>query len=124
MRESRLWSLHMLSAVVLLVLLTLHMIMMHYSTIMKLIGLAVDPVMDYTSVAARDRSVTMKVIYVLLLGFALYHGLYGARGVLREIWPSPRAGRVIGAGVFLFGLLVLGYGLAALVLAGRPAGTM
>lgn len=122
MRESRLWSLHMLSAVALLVLLFLHMGLMHYSAILERVGLAVAPVMGYAAVVARDRGVTMKVIYALLLGFALYHGLYGARGVLREVWPSPRAGRAVDVGAVLFGLLVFGYGLAVLVLAGRPAG--
>jgi succinate dehydrogenase hydrophobic anchor subunit len=124
MRESRLWSLHMLSAAALLALLSLHMGLMHYAAVMKFLGLAVDPVLGYAAVAARDRSVLVKVIYALLLGFALYHGLYGARGVLREIWPSPRAGRAIDVGAVLFGLLVFGYGLAVLVLAGRPAGMM
>jgi succinate dehydrogenase hydrophobic anchor subunit len=66
----------------------------------------------------------MRVLYVLLLGFALYHGLYGVRGILREVWDGPAAALVINVGVMVAGALVFGYGVGVLVRAGRLAALM
>jgi succinate dehydrogenase hydrophobic anchor subunit len=66
----------------------------------------------------------MRVLYVLLLGFALYHGLYGVRGILREVWDGPAAAWVINVGVLLVGALVFGYGVGIVVRAGRIAALM
>jgi succinate dehydrogenase hydrophobic anchor subunit len=120
-RESRLWALHLFAGAALLALLGLHMTVMHYQALLSLFGGAHEDVLAFASVLARDRLALMRGIYVLLLGFALYHGLYGARGVLAEIWSSPRAARLINAGVVIFGLAVFVYGLAVIVQAGRHA---
>lgn len=124
MRESRLWSLHLLSAVALIVLLGLHMTIMHYESVFKWVGAAAGPPLAFASVAARDRDAVMRALYVLLLGFALYHGLYGARGILREVWSSPRAARLIDGASAVFGLAVFIYGVVVIVWAGRHAATM
>lgn len=121
MRESRLWALHLISGAALLVLLGLHMAIMHYQAILSVFGAAHEPVLGFAAVLARDRSVIMRALYVLLLGFALYHGLYGARGILRETWSSRRAARFIDVAVVIVGLAVLVYGLAVIALAGRHA---
>ncbi len=121
MRESRLWALHLISAVALLALLGMHMTIMHYESVLKMFGAASGPVLGFASVLARDRSTIMRGLYVLLLGFALYHGLYGARGILQEIWSSDRAVRVISAAAVVFGLAVFVYGVAVIALAGRHA---
>ncbi|MDR7418519.1 MAG: hypothetical protein QN178_06380 [Armatimonadota bacterium] len=121
MRESRLWGLHLLSGAALIALLGLHMALMHYQAIIAWLGGGYQEVLAFASVAARDRSPAMRVVYVLLLGAALYHGLYGARGVLQEIWSTPRAARVISVALLAFGLVVLVYGVAVIVTAGRHA---
>jgi succinate dehydrogenase / fumarate reductase membrane anchor subunit len=118
-RESRLWALHLVSAVALLALLGMHMTIMHYESILKAFGAAGGPVLGFVSVLARDRSTIMRTLYALLLGFALYHGLYGTRGILREVWSSERAARVINAAVVILGLAVFVYGVAVIALAGR-----
>lgn len=124
MRESRLWSLHLISGVALIVLLGMHMTIMHYEAILRWVGAADGPALAFASVAARDRDAVMRALYVLLLGFALYHGLYGARGILQEVWSSPRAARLITGAVAIFGLAVFIYGVAVIVLAGRHAAAM
>jgi succinate dehydrogenase / fumarate reductase membrane anchor subunit len=124
MRESRFWSLHLISAGALLVLLGAHMAIMHYETVLGWLGVAIGPPLAFASVVARDRDAIMRTLYVLLLGFALYHGLYGLRGILREIWSSPRAGRLIDGATIVFGLAVFSYGVAVIVWAGRQAATM
>ncbi len=121
MKESRLWALHLISGGALLVLLGVHMTIMHYESILKVFGTAGGPVLGFASVVARDRSAIMRALYVLLLGFALYHGLYGARGILQETWSSRRAARFIDAAVVIVGLAVFVYGVAVIALAGRHA---
>lgn len=124
MRESRLWAAHLFAGAALVVLLGIHMTIMHYETILGFFTGAHEPVLGFTAVLARDRSAVMRALYVLLLGAALYHGLYGMRGILREVWHSARAGWVIDAAAVIVGLGVFVYGVVVIVLAGRHAATM
>lgn len=121
MRESRLWGLHLVSGAALVALLGLHMTLMHYQAVIGWLGGGHEDVLAFASVVVRDRAAAMRVVYVLLLGFALYHGLYGARGILQEIWDSPRAARLITVAAVVLGLVVFIYGVAVIVLAGRHA---
>jgi succinate dehydrogenase / fumarate reductase membrane anchor subunit len=114
----------LISGAALIALLGLHMTVMHYQAIIGWLGGGHEDALAFASVVVRDRAATMRAIYLLLLGFALYHGLYGARGILQEIWYSPRAARVINAAVVVFGLVVFIYGVAVIVLAGRHAALM
>jgi succinate dehydrogenase / fumarate reductase membrane anchor subunit len=123
-RESRLWAAHLLAGAALVVLLGIHMAIMHYGAILGVFTGAHEPVLGFAAVVARDRSAFMRALYVLLLGAALYHGLYGARGILREVWHSARAGRVIDAVAVIVGLGVFVYGVVVIVLAGRHAAAM
>ncbi|HEY8425678.1 MAG TPA: hypothetical protein VIK73_06670 [Limnochordales bacterium] len=113
MRESKLWALHLFSGAALVVLLGVHMVVQHYPTILGWLGWVEGDVRSFASVAARSTSAGWSVIYVLLLGFALYHGLYGLRRILHEIWYSPAATRVVDAVVVVFGLAIFVYGLVA-----------
>ncbi len=122
MRESRLWGLHLLAGAALVVLLSLHMGLMHYTTLLGLFGAVSEPVIGFASVAKRGRDAWWSVAYVLLLGFALYHGLYGLRGILREVWESGRAVRMIDAVVVAVGVVVFIYGTAVAIMATRLAG--
>jgi succinate dehydrogenase hydrophobic anchor subunit len=123
-RESRFWALHLFAGAALIALLGLHMTLMHYQAILGWLGAGHEDALAFGSVVGRDRAVAMRVIYVLLLGFATYHGLYGARGVLQEIWSSPPAARVINTALLLVGLVVFVYGVTVTVTAGRLAGLM
>jgi succinate dehydrogenase / fumarate reductase membrane anchor subunit len=61
-------------------------------------------------VVARAKSTFFAIAYVVLLGAALFHGLYGARNILFELGPSPALKRAAN-GVLLvagLGLFVLG----------------
>ncbi len=46
---------------------------------------------------ARGKAVFFPVTYVLLLGAALFHGLYGLRNILLELNPAPGLKKAIGA---------------------------
>jgi succinate dehydrogenase hydrophobic anchor subunit len=50
------------------------------------------------------------VTYVLLLGAALFHGLYGLRNILFELNPGPVIKRSLTVLLLLVGLGLFGYG--------------
>ena len=110
MKDRTLWTLSMASSGVVLVLLAVHMGIMHLdSTLGIAVPAGVSPT-DWASVAERMRSTLFTVTYVILLGAALYHGLYGLRNILFELSPGPTLHRLesvtlvfIGLALFLFG---------------------
>ena len=57
----------------------------------------------------RDGSLFFTVTYILLLGVALYHGLYGLRTILFELTLKPALEKAV-----TFVLLVVGLGLFGL----------
>ena len=90
MRETKYWTWHMAAGVVIFLLLGLHMLTMHLGGLTH-VGVA-DTSAEATAIVnsqARDASPVMAVTYVLLLGLALYHGLYGLRTVLFELTLKP-----------------------------------
>jgi succinate dehydrogenase hydrophobic anchor subunit len=100
-RESTLWTWHLIAGAVIFVLLGLHMFIMHLS---GLTGAEGQDVLSYSSVMERSRDIAFVVIYVLLLGVALYHGLYGLRKIVLELTLPEGAERVITVLVVLVGV--------------------
>jgi len=109
MRESKRFALHLVAAVVILVLLGVHMAIMHLDGLLERIAGASGDPLAWERVLERGRSLFFSLTYVLLLGAALYHGLYGLRTMILELEPPPRLRRAASviiwiAGVALFGL--------------------
>ncbi len=107
MRESRLWFWHILSAVIILVLLGVHMGIMHLGEILSAIGIGSGHAVESEAVFHRSTQSIFMVTYILLLGAALFHGLYGLRSMLFELSLSRALEKAIGllcavAGVGLF----------------------
>jgi succinate dehydrogenase / fumarate reductase membrane anchor subunit len=108
MRETRLWLLSLASTVLILVLLGMHFALMHYSPVFYQESVA--EVRSFAAMLERGRETAFFVIYILLLAAALYHGLYGLRGIILEL-PFARAwGRPISAAILLVGLAFFAYG--------------
>ncbi len=114
MRDRTLWTWHIGAGAVILVFLGLHMVIMHlngtFPTFNNPFGGEAE---SWQNVAARAKSLFFTVTYVLLLGAALFHGLYGLRNVLFELNPAAglRKGidvlfSVVGLGLFAFGTWV------------------
>ena len=104
MKDRSLWTLSMASSGIVLVLLAVHMGIMHLdSTLGIAVPAGVSPT-DWASVAERMRSTLFTVTYVILLGAALYHGLYGLRNILFELSPGPTLHRVESATLVVLGL--------------------
>jgi succinate dehydrogenase / fumarate reductase membrane anchor subunit len=109
MRDQQLWTWHVAAGLVVLVFLGLHMAIMHVDAVLGLFNRPGTEAIDWANVVGRARSAFYMVTYVVLLGAALFHGLYGLRNILFEL--NPGAGLKRGLGLLL---AVLGVGLFGL----------
>ena len=112
MRDQKLWTWHLAAGVVILFLLGLHMTIMHLDAVVHFAGLNPSgghPI-DWHNVAARAKSGGFAVTYVLLLGAALFHGLYGLRNILFELNPARRLKTAVSVVLLLGGLALFAYG--------------
>lgn len=103
MRDRSLWTWHILAGVVILVFLGLHMAIMH-------LGASGPEPEGWESVVVRMKSLFFAITYVVLLGAALYHGLYGFRNVLFELNPGAALRRAVDVGFTLAGLALFVFG--------------
>ncbi len=111
MRETKYWTWHMLAGVVILALLGFHMVSIHMG---GLTGICVadrtHDAVDPGNSKARDANVLFPVFYIVLLGLALYHGLYGLRTMLFELTLKPAVEMAITILLLLLGLGLFGLG--------------
>ena len=110
MQDRKLWTWHVGTGLVILILLGLHMAIMHLDSLLGLFNPAGGHPIDWENVVARGRSLGFTLTYVLLLGTALYHGLYGLRNIVLELGWGRAAGRVavwlitlVGVALFILG---------------------
>jgi succinate dehydrogenase / fumarate reductase membrane anchor subunit len=83
----------MAAGVAILVFLSLHMAVMHLDAALGWFNPAGGHPIDWANVVARGKSLFFGLTYVVLLGAALFHGLYGLRNILFELHP-PHALKV------------------------------
>lgn len=113
MRESMFWFWHLMAAIVILIVLSIHFGVMHLEGILQAFGImSAGDVLSYAEVLVRAKTVAYLVIYLLLMWFALYHGFYGLRSIIVEMSDKmSKAGEiVVGWSIFLFGLGLAIYG--------------
>jgi succinate dehydrogenase hydrophobic anchor subunit len=103
MLKTRLHLLFLLAAVGIAVFLGIHMAVQHLNNVLAT-G-ETDPT-SWLAMIARATENGWVVIYILLLAFGLYHGLYGLRGIILELTTSDKAIRVINW-VFIIGGIAL-----------------
>lgn len=110
MREMNLWLLHASAGLVIFVLLALHMAIMHLDDILLALGTGYRDPISFQSVIERSKELFFTATYILLLGAALFHGLYGFRTILFELTLRESTERLItvlfvliGFGLFAFG---------------------
>lgn len=108
MRETRLWLLSLGATVLIAVLLGAHFALMHYSPIFY--GPTVEETRTFAALLERGRQTAFLVIYILFLAAALYHGLYGLRGILLELPLARSYGRWVSAALVVIGLAFFVYG--------------
>jgi succinate dehydrogenase hydrophobic anchor subunit len=113
MKDQKLWTWHVGAGAVIAVLLGLHMLTMHIDGLIPIRALNVASdhrAVDWVNVVARGKSAAFAITYVLLLGAALFHGLYGLRNILFELNPSAGLKKAVGALLLLAGLGLFAFG--------------
>jgi succinate dehydrogenase / fumarate reductase membrane anchor subunit len=117
MRETKYWTWHMAAGVVILFLLGLHMLIMHLGGITHLFVPFGGEAVSKSNSLFRDSRLFFTVTYVLLLGVALYHGLYGLRTILFELTLKPIVEKGINFVLLIVGLGLFGLGTWAAIAA-------
>ncbi len=111
MRETKYWTWHMAAGIVILFLLGLHMLIMHLGGMTQLfVQNPGQPAISKANSLARDGNLFFTVTYIMLLGVALYHGLYGLRTILFELTLKPAAEKTVSAFLLILGLGLFGLG--------------
>jgi len=110
MRETKYWTWHMAAGVVILFLLGLHMLIMHTGGITHLFAPHGGEAISRENSLFRDSQLFFVVTYILLLGVALYHGLYGLRTILFELTLKPILEKTITVVLLVIGLGLFGLG--------------
>ena len=117
MRETKYWTWHMAAGVVILFLLGLHMLIMHVGGITHLFVPHGGEATSRENSLYRDGRLFFLVTYILLLGVALYHGLYGLRTIVFELTLKPAAEKAVSLGLLIVGLGMFGLGAWAAIAA-------
>jgi succinate dehydrogenase hydrophobic anchor subunit len=105
MFRTRLHLLFLLSAVGTAVFLGIHMVVQHLNNV-----LATDPnPTSWASMIGRATQGGWVIIYIFLLVFALYHALYGLRGIILELTTSPGTIRAINWIFIIGGIVIFGW---------------
>jgi succinate dehydrogenase / fumarate reductase membrane anchor subunit len=125
MRDRTLWTWHIFAGVVILVFLGLHMTIMHLSGTLPTFNnpFGGEPE-SWQNVAARAKSLFFTVTYVVLLGAALFHGLYGLRNILLELNPGAGLRKAINLTLSAVGLALFAFGAWAAIAAPGAATRM
>ena len=128
--NTRLWTWHIFAGLIILVLLGIHMVGMHLNDVLQLTGFnpeSNNPI-DWANVYTRAQQISTAILYILLLGTALYHGLYGLRNILLELNPSQVMTGFINKFLLVVGILLFVFGtwaaIATWTFANAPPETM
>ena len=117
MGEAKYWTWHMAAGVIILFLLGLHMLIMHVGGITHLFAPYAGEATAKVNSLFRDGKLFFTATYILLLGSALYHGLYGLRTMLLELTLRPGAEKALTSVLLVGGIALFGLGTWAAVVA-------
>ncbi|MEW5981627.1 MAG: hypothetical protein AB1806_04575 [Acidobacteriota bacterium] len=110
MRDRTLWTWHVFAGLVILVILGLHMAVMHLDAILGIFNPAGGHPVDWANVVARAQQTFFAVTYVVLLGAALFHGLYGLRTIIFELGIGSGLKTTVSGVLVLGGLAMFAFG--------------
>lgn len=110
MKDTKLWTLHLFAGIVILFLLGLHMGIMHLDEILKIFNPAGGEGIDWQNVLARMKMFGFVIVYILLLGFALYHGFYGLNKIIGETNVKDSTRKFWSLVLTIFGFLLFIFG--------------
>jgi succinate dehydrogenase cytochrome b556 subunit len=100
------WLFQRITAVLLIVCLAIHLTLTHLLNIGQI---------DSDNIASRLANAGLTTVDIILLAAGIFHALNGLRMVLMDYWFSSRArARWLAAGLWVLGVVFLGYGIWAL----------
>jgi succinate dehydrogenase hydrophobic anchor subunit len=100
----------MLSAIVIAVLLGIHMVVLHLDAVLGFFGVDAAEPTSWGSMIGRSGQGIWAGLYIALLAFALYHALYGLRGIILEVTTSPVTARVVSWVFIVVGIVAFIWG--------------
>jgi succinate dehydrogenase hydrophobic anchor subunit len=106
MKETKFWTFHIFAGILLLFVLGFHFL---YTHIGQLFFNESDNISKELS-QARDAKTSFLVFFIILLGLGLYHGLYGLKNILFEIFSSKAVQRVIVIFILIIGVALFFFG--------------
>jgi len=106
----------MVAALIIFVLLGVHLIGMHLSS---LFGVSYEEVISFTAVKMRGHQSLYFLLYLILLAAALYHGFYGLRTLILELGLREKTEKIVSFTVIVAGFIFFAYGTYVLVVAMR-----
>lgn len=110
MRTTRFYILHMLTGALVAVFLGIHIISLHLDTILGFFGVDVTDAVSWESMMERAGQGIWAALYIALLAVVLYHALYGLRGIILELTPSAKAGRIVTRVFVIIGIITFAWG--------------
>ena len=110
MRGARFHIVHMITGAVIAVLLGIHMVVIHLDDILGSFGAAAAEPTSWQAMISRSGQGIWAGLYIALLAFVLYHALYGLRGIVLEVTPSARGGRIVTWTFIIVGIIVFAWG--------------
>jgi len=110
MRTTRFHLLHMLTGILVAVFLGVHMVMLHLDTVLGFFGVDASEPASWESMIERAGQGIWAALYIALLAVVLYHALYGLRGIILELTPSAKAGRIVTWAFVFIGIIVFAWG--------------
>jgi succinate dehydrogenase hydrophobic anchor subunit len=106
MFRTRMHLLFLISGIGTGIFLGIHMAVQHLNRVLAT-GDS-DPT-SWISMIGRATQSGWVVVYIFLLAFGLYHGLYGLRGIILELTSSERTERTLNWIFIVGGLIVFGW---------------
>ena len=110
MRTTHFHLLHMLTGVLIAVLLSTHMVILHFDTILGFFGANVTEPTSWQSMIDRASQGIWAGLYIVLLAVALYHALYGLRAIIVEVTSSLKTERIITWAFIIIGIIAFIWG--------------
>lgn len=106
MKESTLWLLQILTAMILLLVVPIHLILFT-----PLVGQGFWGGVEFTNVITRARESLWTLLYMVFVPAALFHGMYGLRVIVLELFSLEGRGlRILSQSLLVIGLLAAIYG--------------
>ena len=110
MRSTYLWFTHLITGVLIAVFLGIHMVLLHLNDILEFLGVDAAEPTSWASMIDRASQGIFVALYIALLAVGLYHGINGLRGIILEVAPSARTGRIVTWVLIVFGIIIFGWG--------------